>query len=178
MQPISVFDKLPSGKPTSMITSSSNTIQIGISEKLSILVQAVALIVTAYVIAFRYSWALTLVSSSTILFIMLAYGMIVPIFLKQLRLVEHSNEKASSIAGESFGAIRTIVASGAEDRLASRYAEWIKKSRTVGLKMSPTSGVQFSPVFFAMYANYALTFWYGVQLYNGNHIANAGTVIT
>ena len=161
-----------------MITSSSNTIQIGISEKLSILVQAVALVVSAYVIAFRYSWALTLVSSSTILFIGLAYGMLVPIFLKQIRSVEHSNEKASSIAGESFGAIRTIVACGAEDRLASRYAEWIKKSRIVGLKMSATSGGQFSPVFFAMYANYALTFWYGVQLYNGNHIANAGTVIT
>ena len=140
--------------------------------------QFTALIVAAYVVAFRYSWALTLVSSSALLFIGLVYGVQVPFIFKKMRQIEHSNEKASSIAGESFGSIRTIVACGAEERIASRYAEWIAKSKTVGLKMSFLTGAQFSPAFFASYCNFALTFWYGIQLFNGNHIASAGTVVT
>ena len=177
-QPIDVLDKLSPGKATSMITKSSNTIQIGISEKMSILVQSLALIVAAYVVAFRYSWALTLASSSAIIFNMSVYGVTVPIFIKRLRLVEKSDEGASSIAGEAFASIRTVVACGAEDRIASRYAEWMKTSRKRGLEMSLLTGTQFAPVFFATYCNFALTFWFGVRLYQGHHIASVGTVVT
>ena len=178
MQPISVFDALPPGKPTSMITSSSNTIQIGISEKLGILIQFTALVISAYVVAFWHSWALTLVSSSTILFITLAYGVTVPIFIKSQRRVEQSDENASAIAGESFASIRTIVACGAEERVSSRYAEWMRESRERGLKLSPLTGLQLAPAFFGIYCNFALTFWFGVQLYYKHDIPSVGTVIT
>ena len=140
-----------------MITSSANTIQIGISEKLSILLQSLALVIGAYAIAFRYSWALTLVSSSTILFNLLVYGYTVPLFLKALRLVEKANESASAVAGESFSSIRTIVACGAEERIGSRYAEWMKQARKRGLQLSSLTGVQLAPAFFAIYCNFALT---------------------
>src|SRR6266536_5654336 len=175
-QPISIFDNLPSGKPTTMITSSANTIQLGISEKLSTLIQFSALTVGGYVVAFRYSWQLTLVSSSVILFIMIVYGITVPIMIKFQRSVEQSDEKASSMAGEVFGSIRTIVACGAEGRLAERYSVCMAESRRRGLRMSALLGTQWAPAFFAMYSNFALTFWFGIRLYSQGHIANAGTV--
>ena len=176
-QPISVFDRLAPGKAASMITSSSNTIQIGVSEKLAILIQSLALVVSAYVVAFRYSWVLTLVSSSCILFIMIVYSFLLPAYVKRLRAVEKSNESASAIAGEGFSSIRTVVACGAERRVASRHAEWIEKSRKIGLSMSPSSGAQFAPAFFAIYCDFALTFWFGVQLYSKHHIESVSTVI-
>ena len=140
-----------------MITSSANTIQSGISEKMAILIQSLALVIAAYVIAFRYSWALTLVSSSTLLFITLVYGVTIPLQLKAFRRVEKANESASAVAGESFSSIRTIVACGAEKRVGLRYAEWMKQARRRGLKMSGLSGLQISPAFFAIYCNFALT---------------------
>lgn len=177
-QPISIFDDLPSGKATDIITASSNTIQIGISEKLSILIQFSALTVGAYVVAFRYSWALTLVSSSTILFVLIVYSITTPIHIKAQHAVDKANEEASSIAGEVFGSIRAIVACGAESRLADRYAVWIKEARRRGLRMSLILGGQWAPAFFAIYSNFALSFWFGVRLYSRGSIANSGTVVT
>ena len=176
-QPISVFDSLPPGKATSMITSSANTIQAGISEKLAILIQSLALVTSAYVVAFRYSWALTLVSSSCILFIMIVYSGLVPAYIKLLRAVERSNESAAAIADESISSIRTVVACGAEQRVAFRHAERIEKSRSQGLSVSPLTGTQFGPAFFGIYCDFALTFWFGVQLYSKHHIASVSTVI-
>ncbi|MCJ1350668.1 MAG: hypothetical protein MMC33_000649 [Icmadophila ericetorum] len=177
-QPISVFDKLPPGKAASMITSSANTVQIGISDKLAILVQSFALVISAYAVAFKYSWALTLVSSSCILFIVVVYSALVPSYVKALHGIEKSNESASAIAGESFSSIRTIVACGAEDRVESRYAEWIAKAKQQGLNMSPRTGAQFAPAFFAIYCDFALTFWFGIRLYSQGHIHSISTVIT
>lgn len=134
--------------------------------------------VGAYVIAFVYSWALTLVSSSAILFILLAYGGIVPIFIKAQQSVDHAYEKATSIAGEVFGSIRTVTALGAEDEMTARYTGWIGEARKRGLKMSRLAGAQMAPVFFAIYCDFALTFWFGVKLYREGHIASVGTVIT
>jgi ABC-type bacteriocin/lantibiotic exporter with double-glycine peptidase domain len=161
-----------------MITTSSNTIQLGISEKLSTLIQSTALTISAYAIAFRYSWVLTLVATSPIVFISLVYSVILPITVKLQRKIEQSDEMASSIAGEIFGSVRTIVACGAEKRLGERYARWMEESRRRGLGLSPIMGASYSPAFFAMYCDFALTFWYGLRLYHQGTIKDVGTVVT
>ena len=176
-QPVSVLDKEPPGKATTMITSSANTIQIALSEKLSTFIQAIALVISAYAIAFRYSWALTLVSSSTMLFILLVYGSIVPIVIKLQRSIDKADEKAASVAAQVFGSIRTVISLGAETELTKRYSEWIQTSQERGKKLSPWMGVQLSPTFFAMYCNFALTFWFGLKLYHDGRIDSVSTVV-
>ncbi|QSS64149.1 ABC multidrug transporter, partial [Histoplasma capsulatum] len=177
-QPISVFDTLPVGRPTNTITTSSNTIQAGISDKLAILVQSLALVISAYAVAFRFSWSLTLVASSSILFISILYSLLVPIYIKLQKKVEQADEKASSIAGEALGSIRTIVSCCAEGRLAARYGEWVGEARKRGMRLAPQVGAQLAPSNFAMYGSYALTFWFGIRQYASNNIPDVGPVIT
>lgn len=109
------------------------------------ILQFTALIFAAIIIAFTYSWSLTLVTSSVLVFIALVYGTVVPIIIKMQKEMEHADEKASSIAGEVLASIRMIVACGAEGRVAKKYAGWIQESQRRGLKMSPMMGVQFAP---------------------------------
>lgn len=160
-----------------MITASANILQIGISEKLSTCLQFTSLLVGAYIIAFKYSWQLTLVASSMLLFVLVVFGIILPISIKLQKSVDHANEKASSIASEVFGSIRMVVACGAEKRVVNTYSKWIDEARRRCLKLSPVLGIQFAPAFFAIYANMALTFWFGVKLYNENHLDSVGTVL-
>jgi ABC-type multidrug transport system fused ATPase/permease subunit len=54
-QPISKLDQVSVGAVTNTITTLSNSIQQSISDKLAILFQSVALLVAAYIIAFKYS---------------------------------------------------------------------------------------------------------------------------
>ncbi|EEH18239.2 hypothetical protein PABG_00802 [Paracoccidioides brasiliensis Pb03] len=177
-QPISVLDKLPPGRPTNTITTSSNTVQAAISDKLAILVQSLSLVIGAYAVAFRFSWALTLVSSSSMLFISIVYPILIPIFMKRLKQVEQANEKASSVAAEALGSIRTIVACCAEGQLAARHSIWVSESRKQGMSLGPMIGAQLAPSNFALYSSFALTFWFGVRQYASGSIPNVGPVIT
>jgi ATP-binding cassette subfamily B (MDR/TAP) protein 1 len=160
-----------------MITTSANILQIGISEKLSLFIQFTSLLIGAYAIAFKYSWQLTLVASSILLFVLVVFGILIPISTKMQKSVDHANEKASSIASEVFGSIRMVVACGAEKRVVNTYSKWIDEAKRRGLKLSPVLGIQFAPVFFAIYADMAVTFWFGVKLYNGYHLDSVSTVL-
>jgi ATP-binding cassette subfamily B (MDR/TAP) protein 1 len=171
------MDKLPAGTVTSRITSSANTLQLGISEKVGGLIQGLTLLIGAYIIAFVYSWKLTLVSSSVLPFIMAIYSITVPIQIKFTRSTEFAEEKASALAGEIFGSIRTVVAFGGESRLGNKYGAWVTEAGKRGLKLAPLVGSQFSPIFFAVFADFGLTFWYGIKLYDQRKISSISTVI-
>ncbi|PYI19029.1 lipid A export ATP-binding/permease protein msbA [Aspergillus violaceofuscus CBS 115571] len=177
-QPISKLDLVSVGTVTNTITTLSNSIQQSISDKLAILFQSLALLVAAYAIAFRYSWALTLVTSAALVFIFAVCFIAVPMMTKIQRQVDKADEKHSSIAAEVIGSIRTVVSLGAEGTLAQRYADWIEIARLRGRKLSVVMAVQLGLVFFAMYASYSLAFWFGLKLYREGHIANINTVIT
>jgi ABC-type multidrug transport system fused ATPase/permease subunit len=177
-QPITTLDQVSVGTVTNTITTLSNSIQQSISDKLAILFQSLALLITAYIIAFKYSWALTLVTSSALLFIVIACSITIPIIAQIQQKVDKADGKHSSIAAEVFGSIRTVVSLGAEDTLAKKYAVWIEEARKRGQGMSTVLGIQFALMFFAMYASFSLAFWFGLKLYRDGHIDNINTVIT
>ena len=176
-QPISALDKHPPGETTSAITTSTNTIQVSIADKFSRLVQSIALVIGAFAVAFKYSWALTLVSSSIMLFLLIVYSIIVPIFTAGIRNVEKLGEEASGIASEVFASIRTVRALGAGEELLNRYTTVLAEAEKLGLGLAWLVAAQFAPAYFAIYCDYALTFWFGLKLYNEGTINSVGTVI-
>lgn len=144
-QPISVLDTLPPGQTAAILTVTANTLQLGISEKLSMLLQSTSLVITALIISFHYSWVLTLVTSSGLLFIVVFYSFTIPHLVRMLKEVEHADRMSSSIASEVFGSIRMIAACEAEDKMASRYSGWVQESKRRGLLMSSLVAIQQSP---------------------------------
>jgi ABC-type multidrug transport system fused ATPase/permease subunit len=176
-QPVSKLDETSVGTVANAITSLSNTIQQSISDRLAILFQSLALLVAAYAIAFRYSWALTLAVSSAILFVLLAYSITVPMLVKAQQLVDRADEKHAAIAAEAFGSIRTVLSLGAEAPLLNKYVAWIDEARKRSSRLCPVTGIHLAILFFAMYSSYALAFWFGLKLYREGHIGNVNTVI-
>jgi ABC-type multidrug transport system fused ATPase/permease subunit len=177
-QPISKVDQVSVGTVTNTITTLSNTIQQSISDKLAILFQSVALLLAAFIIAFKYSWALTLVTSSALLFVVVGCSVTLPIMTKIQQRIDKADEKHSSIAAEVFGSIRTVVSLGAQESLSKRYANWVEEARKRGNGLSFILGVHFALVFFALYASFSLAFWFGLKLYREGHIKEINTVIT
>jgi len=70
-QNISYFDKLSAGEITTRITTDSNTVQEGISEKVGLTVSSIATFATAFIVRFIKSWRLTCILSATIVTIVL-----------------------------------------------------------------------------------------------------------
>ncbi|KAL4922130.1 P-loop containing nucleoside triphosphate hydrolase protein [Aspergillus aurantiobrunneus] len=176
-QPVSKLDEISVGSVTNTITGLSNTMQQSVSDRLAAFFQSVALLVSAYAIAFRYSWAMTLVVSSAIVFVAVGFSITGPIIIKGNRSVDLADERHAAIAADVFASIRTVFSLGAEEPLAKRYAEWADEARRRGAKVSMVMGAHLAMVFFGMYASFALAFWFGLKLYREGSIPNVNTVI-
>jgi len=144
-QPISVLDTLPPGQTAAILTITTNILQYGISEKLATFLQSVTLVITAVIIAFYYNWILTLVTSTGLVFIVVFYIYTIPKLVAMLKQVEHADTMSSSVASEVFASIRMVAASGAESKMALKYAAWVQESRRRGLLMSPLVAIQQAP---------------------------------
>ncbi|KAF2502517.1 P-loop containing nucleoside triphosphate hydrolase protein [Lophium mytilinum] len=176
-QPVSTIDTISPGKVSTRITTSSNTIQLAISQQLAMLVQAFAFTGGLYVIAFIYNWLLTFVASASLPFIVVAYGIIIPIFIRIHKRTESLQEQASGLAFEIFSSIRVICAFGAESRLSEQHAGWLTKAKKSELKNGPFMGLLMAPNFLAMYGTFGLTFWFGIRQYTRGHIDSINTIV-
>ncbi|TDZ25702.1 ABC transporter BEA3 [Colletotrichum orbiculare MAFF 240422] len=173
-QTIHVLDSMPAGTAAATITSTANTLQIGISEKLGVFLEFTGTIVTAIIIAFIYSWQLTLVTSSVILFLLVVLGILLPFIIKGHAQITKAEGKASAIASEAFSSIRMVTACGAEERVSSRYARWVQVARQRGEFVSPLMALQFGLIFFGLFGAFGLSFWYGTHSWVDGRVNNVG----
>ncbi|RMD40861.1 hypothetical protein DV735_g4278, partial [Chaetothyriales sp. CBS 134920] len=176
-KPISKLDETSLGSVSNTITSSANSILLGITEKLSLLFQSLAIEITACIIAFKFSWKLTLVASSCLLFCLVFYSITIPRVVKAGQGLVKADEKHATIAGEIFSSIRTVLSLGAGKPLSEKYYEWVAESRKRGLKFAPLVAVQMSPSFFILYCSFSLTFWFGLKLFRSGDIDINAVVI-
>ncbi|KAI0490357.1 ABC transporter-like protein [Xylaria cf. heliscus] len=176
--PVSLLDTQPPGQIAAIITTTANTLQIGISEKLAIVIQTLSLLITALIVAFTRSWKLTLVTSSGLLLITACYCITIPFLVKNMKQVEDANIKASAIASETFGSVRMVAACGAEVKMVERYRKWVDEASRRGLRLSGIIATQQATIYFSIYSTFALAFWFAVKLLTNHEINNVGTTIT
>jgi len=169
-QTIHVLDSMPPGAAASTITSTSNTLQLGISEKLGTCLEYLATVIAALVVSFTFSWSVTLVTCSVVLFISLATSIFLPFIIKGQTRMSKADNRATAVATESFSAIRMVASCGAENRMSQRFSEWVKQAKQANIFSAPFLGGQFGSIFFAVYGTFALTFWFGVKQKVEGHI--------
>lgn len=156
-QTIHVIDLLPPGAAAGTITSEANTLQVGISEKLGTFLEFGACIIAAIIVAFTYSWQVTLVTSSVVLFMSLSVGTFLPFIMRGTNRSTKAETKAAAVATESFSAIRMVYACGAQGRMAAEYAKWVAEAKRHGMSTSPYIAGNFGALFFGLYGAFALS---------------------
>lgn len=176
--PVSLLDTQPPGQIAAIITTTANTLQNGISERLSAIIQNLSMFISSIVIAYTRSWKLSLVTSSGLFLITICYCITIPFVVKNMKQVEDANIKGSAVASETFGSIRMVAAYGAEEKMVSKYKEWIDEAQRRGLRLSKIVAFQQGTIYFAVYATFALTFWYAVKMLVNYEIDHVGTLIT
>ncbi|KAH7329267.1 P-loop containing nucleoside triphosphate hydrolase protein [Stachybotrys elegans] len=176
-QSVHVLDSMPPGYATGTITTTSNTLQLGISEKLGVFLEYMSTLIGAVVIAFTYSWELTLVTSSALFFILLTVGVLLPLIVAGNGRLTKSDAKATAVASETLASIRMIAACGAESSMAQKYSGYVRESAKHARFISPLISLQFGFVFFSIYASFALAFWYGIRMYLAGRANGIGDII-
>jgi ATP-binding cassette, subfamily B (MDR/TAP), member 1 len=160
-QNIGFFDKLGSGEITTRITADTNLVQDGISEKVSLTLNAIATFVTAFVIGFIKSWKLTLILSSTVFAITAVMGGGSSFIIKYNKQSLESYALGGTIAEEVISSIRNATAFGTQDKLARQYDAHLIEAEKWGYKVKFVLAIMVGGMFMVIYLNYGLAFWMG-----------------
>ncbi|KAF1354222.1 P-loop containing nucleoside triphosphate hydrolase protein [Lizonia empirigonia] len=174
-QPVATIDTISPGKVSTRITTSSNTIQLAVSQHFAMFFQALAFMIGLYVVSFVKGWLLTLVASAALPFILAVYGLIVPPFIRIQKVTARHLEDASAMAFEMFASVRVVVAFGAEAKLARSHELAVAKAGENEKKAAPLMGLMMAPQMMAMYGTFGLTFWYGIKRASEGH-GNVGDI--
>jgi ABC-type multidrug transport system fused ATPase/permease subunit len=141
-QSIPAIDSMPPGAPATAITATSNTLQTGISERLGTFVTYVSTIIAAIVVAFVWSWNITLVSSALLLYLGAILSVVMPIYTRSMAAMDAADAQGTAIASEALTGVRLVNACGAHERIISRYGEWANKAMELSQKVAPIMGAQ------------------------------------
>ncbi|KAL4721991.1 hypothetical protein ACLX1H_011185 [Fusarium chlamydosporum] len=172
------FDTANIGSPATQMTTNVTRINQGIAEKLSLLVQGLAMFVSSFVVAISVQWKLALITLTVVptFFIIMGIGMALdaPIESK----ITGTYSRANVFAQEVMASIRTVHAFWAQDRMSDRYNSFLKEAQVYGKKKSPIYGIMSASTYFCMYSGNALAFWQGFRMYQSGEIDSVGTVFT
>ncbi|PSN71518.1 multidrug resistance protein 1 [Corynespora cassiicola Philippines] len=177
-QNIAFFDSSEAGSVTAQATTNTNNVNNGISEKLTLTIQAVSQFVAAFVIAFAIQWKLTLITICIVPSIIVVTGICVGVDSKYENSILSIYGKAGLLAEEVFSTMRTVHAFWLHPRLARQYDRFLGDAMQVGMKKSKNYAVLFSVEFFCIYSGYGLAFWQGIRMYASGEIAESGDVFT
>ncbi|KXN67098.1 hypothetical protein CONCODRAFT_43240, partial [Conidiobolus coronatus NRRL 28638] len=154
-------DAYGAGQVATCITSNTDLVQEGISEKVALIIHDLATFISGFVIAFIKNWKLTLVTMCIVPIIAIFIFLLNKYFTRYSTssLDEYAN--ANTLAEESISSIRTLIAFNQKNKILKRYQEIIKKAEASGLKKSISLGITLSCIFCIVYLGYALAFWFG-----------------
>ncbi|WPG98770.1 Hypothetical protein R9X50_00156600 [Acrodontium crateriforme] len=172
------FDNESNGSISTQVTTNGNRIHQGIAEKLTSIVQGVAMFISAFVVALSVQWKLSLITMTTIPAIFLAVAVCIAVDAKYEDQLIKIYSRAAVLAQEALSSIKTVHAFWAHDKLINKYDDYLVAAHAVGKKKSPVYGVMFSTEFFLSYCGTALAFWQGTRMYLSGEIPNSGTVLT
>jgi ATP-binding cassette, subfamily B (MDR/TAP), member 1 len=140
--PIHVIDAMPAGAPATAITATSNTLQLGISERLGTFLEFMGTICAAIIVAFVWDWRLTLVTSSLILYMIVVLALLVPSIVAAQTATVVADGQGTAVASEALGGIRLVMACGAQAHVMESYTRWVREAKRHAHKMAPLVGLQ------------------------------------
>ncbi|OWY50925.1 P-loop containing nucleoside triphosphate hydrolase protein [Alternaria alternata] len=176
-QPVSVIDTISPGKVSTRITTSSNTVQLAISQHFAMLFQSLAFVIGAYVVAFVKGPLLTVVASASLPFILIISGALVPPFIRIHKVTEKHHEDASAMAFEMFSSVRIVAAFGAEAKLARQHESLLDKAAKNERRAAPLMGLMMSPLMVGQYGTFAIAFWFGIKQYSEGKSSDIGVIV-
>jgi len=177
-QEIAFFDNGDTGAIAVKLNTFSSHIQLGIAEKLGLVVQAIAALITAFIVALAVQWKLALITICIIPAIVITTGIGVAIDASQENRCMKLYAKAGSFAAETFSSIRVVHAYWSQPRMIERHNQILEDARREGLRKSLNWGLLYANEFFFVYAGYGLAFWQGIHMYAKGEIEAPGKIIT
>ncbi|KAJ5527188.1 ABC multidrug transporter mdr1 [Penicillium frequentans] len=151
-QNIAYFDQLGAGELTTRITSDTNLIQDGVSQK-------------------------TGICTSTIVALTLVMGVGSQFIIKYSKLSLDHYGAGDTVAEEVISSIRIATAFGTQEKLAKQYDSHLSLGEKYGIRLQISLSLIIGPMFAIMFWNYGLGLWMGSRYLVAGQV-NVGQILT
>lgn len=178
-QNVGFFDaRLSSGEVATCITADVDQIRAGISEKVALVLTALATFASAFVISFATYWKLTLVLLSVLVALLVVMG-VSSVFLAKYSVPWiQSMSEAGVIAGDVLGAIRNTIVFGTQDRFCKIYDDALVEAESHGFRVKAVGALMLAGIMLIASLDYALSFWSGSNFLLHGETSVASVIIT
>ncbi|XWS14444.1 hypothetical protein CRYUN_Cryun35bG0009900 [Craigia yunnanensis] len=152
------------GSLTVALAADATLVRSALADRLSTIVQNIALTVTAFVIAFTLSWriASVIIASFPLL---ISASITEQLFLKGFGgNYSHTYSRAIAVAREAIVNIRTVAAFGVEDRISIQFASELNQPNKQAFLRGHISGFGYGVSQLFAFCSYALGLWYASML--------------
>ncbi|KAJ6742036.1 TRANSPORTER FAMILY PROTEIN putative-RELATED [Salix viminalis] len=153
-----------SGSICARLATDAVMVRTLVTDRLSLLTQAVSSATLAVVLAFMLSWRLALVA------VALEPGVIAAVYLREMTMrimskkILRAQSESSKLASEAFGNHKTITAFGSQEKILKLYDRTQVSSRKESNRQSWYAGVGLFISQFLTSALIAVICWYGGKL--------------
>ncbi|KAL3698915.1 hypothetical protein R1sor_012991 [Riccia sorocarpa] len=170
------YDDNNSSLVASRLSADATLVRAAVGDRLSTVTQNLALITTAFVIAFILCWRIALVILATFP-CLIGAAIAEQFFLKGFGGdLNKAYSRASMIAGEAVGNIRTVAAFCAEGKVLELFQYSLAQPAKNSVIRGHIAGFGYGISQFTMFSSYGLAFWYASVLVQ-NREAQFGDII-
>ena len=161
-QDIAYFDTdASSGLLLQSIPKDTHAIQNALGDKFGNTLHHCGAFVGSMVVAFIFSWDMTLVLLGTVPFMVGTMASLGAVLTKYQGKAAEVYGVAGGVAQESISAVRTVQSFGGEERSVAHYMELLKGTIPVYKTMATAGGAAMGGLNFCMFCSYGFAFWYG-----------------
>lgn len=170
------LDENNSGILVSRLAGDATLVRSALAERLSTIIQNISLTVTAFIVAYIYSWRMASVVIAT-LPLLIGASIAEQLFLKGFGgNYDRAYSRATSIAREAITNIRIVAAFNAENRISAQFAHELHEPNKKALLRGHIAGLGYGMTQLLALCSYALGLWYASELLKHNK-SNFGDVM-
>ncbi|KAJ7953427.1 ABC transporter B family-like protein [Quillaja saponaria] len=170
-------EQASTGEVIAAITSDIIVVQDALSEKVGNFIHYISRFIAGFIIGFLRVWQISLVTLAIVPLIAIAGGVYAYIATGLVARVRKSYVRASEIAEEVIGNVRTVQAFAGEERAVRSYKEALTNTYKYGRKAGLAKGLGLGSMHCVLFLSWALLVWFTSIVVHKN-IANGGDSFT
>ncbi|XP_075538912.1 ATP-dependent translocase ABCB1-like isoform X2 [Dermacentor variabilis] len=163
-QEVAWFDTHTAGDVAGRITADLEKIHDGLGEKIGMCLFFLSTASASLISALWHGWQLALVLLALVPCLVLITTVIAKTQSKLEAEESAEYRYAGSVALEAITFIKTVIAYGGQHKEMKRYSDRLDRARQTGYRKGLVASIGVSVIWTSIFANYALGFWYGIDL--------------
>ncbi|WKY13009.1 hypothetical protein Q1695_004099 [Nippostrongylus brasiliensis] len=159
------FDENTAGAITTQLNENVSQIEDGIGDKIGMLARGVTIFISSVILAFTYSWRITLVCVGVGPMSAITMAIMSRISAPSMQGLMSVANEAGAIAEEAIMNAKTVASCNGQKHMVKKYEQQLKTGRRFAIRYNFTNGFFEGFTFFQLYIFYVAALLYGIPSY-------------